>query len=357
MSTQHSSHDHDVVIVGGGPAGATCARFAVRQRLDVAVIERTGTRTPKHTSAGIFDHTWSALALDPGDYPHAMHTPHAFEFTTLKDRKRLPDVLKFVAPRLKRHAYFPNRDEFDVWLLGLAQKEGAQVLQDSVVRPGDIEHGDGRYHIRVGGESHTARILVGAAGTRCPVYRRYFESAAGWPGKTMLLTEVEAPASEYSGPQWASYFGFADPSVFAWSYVVGDDKIHIGTAAISTGRSTRRDMRFDEFLDFLKTEDYVGPDFEPKDHYTSGGSIRMFANTPMSSVDGTCHVIGDAAGLLQRDAYNGITNAIMSGRLCADAIARGDRDPKLRKKLNPYLFQDVLRDMLSGPLPFLRQFE
>jgi len=356
MSPSNSGHDHDVLIVGGGPAGSTCARFAVRHGLDLAVIERTGQRPPKHTSAGIFDHTWSALDLDPGGYPHPMRTPHAFDFTTLKDRKQLPDVVQIVAPRLKRRAYFPNRDEFDVWLLELAQKEGAQVLQDSVVRPSDIEHLAGRYHIRVGNETHTARVLVGAAGTRCPVYRRYFETAAGWPGQTMLLTEVEAPESKYHGPAYASYFGFASPDVFAWTYVVGDGKVHIGTAAISTVKSSKKDMRFDEFLDFLKDEDYVAPDFEPKHHHTSGGSIRMFAGAPMTTADGTCHVIGDAAGLLQRDAYNGITNAIMSGRLCADAIAKGDRNPKLRKKLNPFLFQDVLRDMLSKPLPFLRRF-
>jgi flavin-dependent dehydrogenase len=356
MSRSTSSRDHDVLIVGGGPAGSSCARFAVRHGLDVALVERTGQRPTKRTSAGIFDHTWRALDLVPDDYPGPMRKPHAFEFNTLKDRKPLPDLLQVVAPRLRRHVYFPNRDEFDVWLLELAQKEGALVLQDSMVRPGDIQHADGRYHVRVGGESHTARVLVGAAGTRCPVYRRYFEKAAGWPGETMLLTEVEAPESEYRGPSWASYFGFADPSVFAWTYLVGDGKVHIGTAAISTGRSSKKDMRFDEFLDFLKDEDFVDPDFEPKDHHTSGGSIRMFADEAMTSADGTCHVIGDAAGVLQRDAYNGITNAITSGRLCAEVIARGDRSPQLRRKLNPFLFQDVLRDMLSRPIPFLRRF-
>jgi len=348
--------DHDVLIVGGGPAGSTCARFAVRHGLDVAVIERTGQRPPKHTSAGIFDHTWKALELSPDDYPHAMRSPHAFDFTTLKDREPLPDVVQIVAPRLKRHAYFPNRDEFDVWLLDLAQKDGALVLQDSIVRPRDIDNDGERYHVRVGSEVHTSSVLVGAAGTRCPVYRRYFETSAGWPGQNMLLTEVEAPESEYHGPAYASYFGFVSPDVFAWTYVVGDGKVHIGTAAISTEKSTKKDMRFDEFLAYLKERDYVDPDFEPKDHHTSGGSIRMFAKAPMTAADGTCHVIGDAAGLLQCDAYNGITNAILSGRLCADAIARGDKTPRLRKKLNPYLFQDVLRDMLSKPLPFLRRF-
>jgi flavin-dependent dehydrogenase len=221
------------------------------------------------------------------------------------------------------------------------------------VRPGDLARVDGRYHVRVGSAIHSARALVGAAGTRCPVYRRFFEPAEGWPGRTMLLTEVEAPESQYCGPSWASYFGFVEKSVFAWTYVVGDGKVHIGTAAISAGRTRKKDMRFDQFLDFLKEEDYVTPDFDPKEHHTSGGSIRMFAGQPMTTDAGRCHVVGDAAGLLQRDAYNGITNAILSGRLCANAIAHGDRSPNLRRKLSPYLFQDVLRDMLSRRLPFL----
>ncbi len=259
MSESRAGLDHDVLIVGGGPAGSTCARFAVRHGLDVAVVERTGRRPPKHTSAGIFDHTWKGLGLSPGDYPHAMRSPHAFEFTTLKDRERLPDVVQIVAPKLKRRAYFPNRDEFDVWLLDLAQKDGALVLQDSMVRPGDITHDGTRYHVRIGSEIHSARVLVGAAGTRCPVYRTYFETEQGWPGQTMLLTEVEAPESEYHGPAYASYFGFESPNVFAWSYIVGDGKVHIGTAAISSERSTKKDMRFDAFLGYLKEQDYVAP--------------------------------------------------------------------------------------------------
>ena len=351
-----SAQHHDVIIVGGGPAGSTCARFGVRHGLDVALFERTGMRPVKRTSAGIFDHSWRALDLAPSDYPHPMRSPHLFDFKTLKDREPLPDVLRMVAPFLKRHVYFPNRDEFDLWLLELAEKEGAQVLQDAVVRPGDIDFVDGRYQVRSGGELHTADTLVGAAGTRCPVYRRFFEPLRAWTGETMLLTEVEAPESEYHGPAWASYFGFIQKDVFAWTFVVGDGYVHIGTAAISSGRASKKDMRFDQFLEFLKEQDYVSPDFDPKDHHTSGGSIRMYDDQPMTTADGTCHVIGDAAGLLQRDAYNGITNAILSGRLCADAIARGDRQPALRGRLHPYLFQDLLRDVFRRPLPFLRRF-
>lgn len=224
------------------------------------------------------------------------------------------------------------------------------------MHPARIERHLNCYAIRVHGELHTARVLVGAGGTRCPVYRRFFEPRGGHAGDTMLLTEVEAPASEYHGPSWASYFGFIQKEVFAWTFVVGDGHVHIGTAAISQGQARKKHMLFDDFLAHLKAQEFVAPDFDPKEHHTSGGSIRMFADYPMTIHEGDCHVIGDAAGLLQRDAYNGITNAIVSGRLCAQSIVAQDPNPELRSKLQPFLYQDVLRDVASGPLPFLRRF-
>ena len=123
-------HEHDVIIIGGGPAGSTCARFAVRHGLDVAVFERTGQRPTKRTSAGIFDHTWRALDLLPGDYPHAMRTPHAFDFVTLKDRRRLTAtllgsdpqtdiaVLQVAAGRARRHPQLAIPPVADQDLLG-----------------------------------------------------------------------------------------------------------------------------------------------------------------------------------------------------------------------------------------------
>ena len=132
-----SSYEHDLIVIGGGPAGSTCARFAARSGLDVVVFERTGRRPVTRTSAGIFDHTWRALDLAPAEYPHAMRTPHAFDFTTLKDREPLPDVLRIAAPFLKRHVYFPNRDEFDTWLLFAGEQDrlSARDIADPRIDP------------------------------------------------------------------------------------------------------------------------------------------------------------------------------------------------------------------------------
>jgi len=136
---------------------------------------------------------------------------------------------------------------------------------------------------------------VGVLATPATVRSGAYRNALARQHRALTITEVEAPESVYRGPAYASYFGFESPDVFAWTYVVGDGRVHIGTAAISTEKSTKKDMRFDAFLEYLKQEDYVDPDFEPKEHHTSGGSIRMFAKAAMSTADGTCHVIGDAA--------------------------------------------------------------
>jgi flavin-dependent dehydrogenase len=171
----------------------------------------------------------------------------------------------------------------------------------------------------------------------------------------MLLNEVEAPLDVYSGPRHSSYFNFIDKGVFAWAYAVGDHMVHIGSAVHKRDRARKEDMRFDEFVEHLTGEGYLSRDFEPKDHHVTGGQIRMFSGGPMSCHGGTCQLVGDSAGLLQTDAYNGVTNAILSGKQCARALASGDVKRDLRGGLSRYLFQDIAKDMLSAPLRALRR--
>jgi len=158
-----------------------------------------------------------------------------------------------------------------------------------------------------------------------------------WPGQRTLLTEAEVPEQEYCGPYYVSYFNFMGTGVFGWTYIIGDGRLHIGTAQLSRQPELKKkDILFDEFVDFIRSKGYLARDFDPKQYHVSGGMIRAFANRPMTTPDGSCHVIGDAAGLLQSDCYTGITNAIYSGRYCADAIAQAETSPRIRKNLNRY---------------------
>lgn len=345
--------DHDVIVVGGGPAGATCARFLAKAGRRVALFEGGADPSTRRTSAGIFDHTWRALEQSPERFPYPMTAPHLFDFDTFADRKPLPDVVRFALPLTRRRVYFPNRYDLDTWLVDLARKEGARVAHGCQVRPADLSFEDGVYTVSVGGGAHRAPVLVGAAGTHCPVRRRFFAEHE-LRDDMMLLREVEAPMGCYSGPRHASYFDFIDKGVFAWTFGVGDEMIHIGSAVIKKEKSRREDLRYDDFIEHLTKQGYLARDFDPEAHHVTGGQIRMFSSGPMTMHDGNCRIIGDSAGLLQTDAYNGITNAIVSGKNCARDLVSGASSKDPRRQLSRFLFQDVAKDMLSAPLRALR---
>src|SRR5437867_470147 len=67
----------DVVVVGGGPAGSTCARFLVRGGARVAVVDRAQFPRVKLCGGWLSRTIWDELAIRPPDYPG-----HLWEWNT-----------------------------------------------------------------------------------------------------------------------------------------------------------------------------------------------------------------------------------------------------------------------------------
>ena len=59
----------DVIIVGGGPAGSSCARTLVRGGAQVAIVDRATFPRVKLCGGWVSTPIWDALALGPKDYP------------------------------------------------------------------------------------------------------------------------------------------------------------------------------------------------------------------------------------------------------------------------------------------------
>src|SRR5262245_30227355 len=68
---------HDALIIGGGPAGSTCARFLVAGGARVAVIDRAAFPRVKLCAGWLSAPVWVALGLSPRDYPGGL-----WEWTT-----------------------------------------------------------------------------------------------------------------------------------------------------------------------------------------------------------------------------------------------------------------------------------
>ena len=176
--------DHDVTIVGGGPAGASCAAFCAAAGLRVLVIERAVFPRDKVCGDCLNPDAWPVLArLGLEDAVRALpHTAlRTVEFAGLRGRPiRLP------LPEGARGEIAVKRRDLDALLLDRAAALGATVRQGRAVSgvrrwPGpDV----GGYEVTLSPDdaAERARFLVAAGGRKSVVAR-----------VTGLLAEVAAP--------------------------------------------------------------------------------------------------------------------------------------------------------------------
>ncbi len=140
----------DVLIVGGGPAGSSAARQLVRAGAKVLVLDKETFPRLKLCAGWITPEVVTDLEMDISQYPHSFLT---FE--------RLHVHVKGLYVKVPCIQHSIRRVEFDAWLL---ERSGAPVIQHTVK---NIREEDGWYVID---DTYRARHLIGAGGTRCPVY-------------------------------------------------------------------------------------------------------------------------------------------------------------------------------------------
>ncbi|MEQ9562592.1 MAG: FAD-dependent oxidoreductase, partial [Woeseiaceae bacterium] len=113
-----SAEPVDVVVVGGGPAGSTCARELVSAGREVIVLDRATFPRTKLCAGWVTPEALSDLELDPSDYPHRFLT---FE--------KLQLHWKWLGISHASRQHSIRRFEFDDFLL---RRSGARVVRHKV---------------------------------------------------------------------------------------------------------------------------------------------------------------------------------------------------------------------------------
>lgn len=172
----------DAVVVGGGPAGATCARSLVAAGFDVVVLDRARFPREKPCAGWVTPNVFRRLDLDPAEYAsgRTLQPLAGFLVGTVGGRAVETRYGGIVG-------YAVRRAEFDDLLL---RRSGARLrLGEALTR---LERSAGRW---VANGNVAAPVLVAAGGHFCPVGRLL---GAERRGEVVVaqVAEVELTAAE-----------------------------------------------------------------------------------------------------------------------------------------------------------------
>lgn len=293
---------YDVTIIGGGPAGASCAESLAKKGFKCLLLERYGKERYKPCAGGI---SFEAAQLKP--------VP-----PSIVERKIVQCRVVSLSSQVKidmadKVGYTVYRTTYDQFLRDEAAAKGACIhYYEQVKRVAPAKgavKGTGEY---------TSRVIVGAFGVS-PSLHRQFNICT--PKVVQLLQQEyrlpEEKVSETIGDCIEIYF---DTTYSPWGYSwIFPKKAGVSVGVMSLPYTERKMERLTSFVQHQDNLKGVTPKrFNKK--YTFGGLILQ---KPVEKTCGeTFILIGDAAGLCDPITYEGIANAIKSGRIAADVIEK-----------------------------------
>ncbi|HJT01478.1 MAG TPA: NAD(P)/FAD-dependent oxidoreductase [Terriglobales bacterium] len=310
----------NVLIVGGGPAGSSCAWALRGSGLDVLIIDKQTFPRDKVCGGWITPQIIQELQLDPADYARGRAFQPICGFRT--SRMGDPEVETNYGRPV---SYGIRRFEFDNYLL---KRCAAPVLEGVAFEA--MERHNGAWVVN--GEIR-AQLVVGAGGHFCPVAKQL--GAKMGSEEIVVAQEAEFEMDDLQQaacsikPEIPELYFCADMRGYGWCFRKGN------VLNVGLGRLDRRRLSWHvaEFLAFLKRTDKVGFDLPAS---ILGHAYLIYSKTTRHLVEDRVMLIGDAAGLAYSQSGEGIRPAIESGLLAAKVISKAAGDYR-REKLEPYV--------------------
>jgi flavin-dependent dehydrogenase len=307
----------DAVIVGGGPAGSTCAWALRNAGWNVILIDRARFPRDKVCAGWLTPGVFDAVGLQPEEYKASGLTFQ--EITSFRTGVIGRSLIETHYPHVVSYAI--RRCEFDHFLL---QRSGACVYDDTPLHT--LRRAADRWIVN---DAIEAPVVIGAGGHFCPVARHL--RGAPDTSEPIVAREAEFKAEprhrgcEDDAPE---LFFCHDLEGYGW-WVRKGNYLNVGLGRRGGSGFNAHLSRFAEFLSRECGVPLVsGLRWRGHAYFASGAGVRPLSGPGVL-------LVGDAAGLAYPESGEGIGPAVESARLAADTLiaARGATDVD---SLRPY---------------------
>ena len=272
---------YDIIVVGGGPVGATAARLSAEAGLSTLLIEEHAAAGHPVQCAGLLSS--SAFAECEVTDRSVLNTIQGARIVSGKGSELLFDAGK-------TKAYVVDRAALDREMVQAAAAAGADIRMKCYadwIKPGLITtRGAG------GRDEIPHRICIAADGPRSGIAR-----SAGLPRPKYLLGGIQADIVLRRDPRFVELHPDASPDFFGWVIPISETRARVGLCGLKDIPA-----RFSAFI----------RNYSETSVHCVTGAIPL--GPPEKTYSDRLMVCGDAAGLPKPTSGGGVYTGIRSAR-------------------------------------------
>jgi flavin-dependent dehydrogenase len=323
----------DVVVIGGGPSGATVATLVARQGHSVQLLERE--RFPRyHIGESLIPETfWVLERLGMLDKLRGSRfvNKHSVQFVSEHGKLSQPFYFADHKPHESSRTWQVLREDFDMMMLDNAREHGVDVREG--VRVLDVLFEGGRaVGVRAADESGAVReircrVVVDAAGQSCIIQDRL--GLREWDPvlkKAAIWTYFQG-ARRDSGQDEGATLVMQTQGKQGWFWFIPlhDDLVSVGVVAPYDYLFCGRDTKDLEKIFFAEVDKCPGvqPRIAGARQAAPFRAAKEYSYRSRQVAGDGWVLVGDAFGFLDPLYSSGVLLALKSGACAADAIAKG----------------------------------
>jgi geranylgeranyl reductase family protein len=321
---------YDVAIAGSGPAGSTAAWQLAQRGARVIILEKAAIPRYKTCGGGVVRRAFRWL---PRDLDGVVR-----QYCYTAEVHHLDYDLHFSVTRTQPIVAMTMRNEFDEFLLRHACSAGATLLTHCMVVA--VAQSNKCVRIETPNGEFKARFLIAADGATGTVARK-----AGWQETRPLIPaleyEVFLPKSSASDEPLARFdFGVVE-SGYGWVFPKRD---HLSIGILSLlPHSVNLNLAIVRYMKELGLQ-------QPS-RIERHGFVIPWRPRQDGFVRNRILLVGDAAGFVDPVTGEGISYALLSGRLAAEAILDGQFEPaRVSTLFTRSIRKSILSELLLGVL-------
>ena len=330
-------HVHDVLIVGGGPSGSSCAYWLAEAGWDVVLVEKKVFPREKTCGDGLTPRAVRQIA-DMG-LEGALAGAHRYSGLRAHGFGQVLNLPWPEHPSFPSYGYVVTRHDLDALVNERAAKAGAIVFQGTEALEPILDDAAGR-PLGAGLPSCVGAVVKDKATGECRELRaRYVVVADGANSRFGRALGTSRDRSQPMGMALRGYYtspGHDQPFIeshldirdgegnvvpgYGWIFPVGDGRVNVGVGLLSTDRrwkGVNTGTLMEHFVSWAPAEWELSPEtcLGPP----TGGKLPMGLSVgPRLGV--TTLVVGDAAGSINPFNGEGISYGYETGRLAAASL-------------------------------------